>query len=285
MTLDSTNDYALIDSGNGEKLERFGRYMLRRPCSQAVWNPKDGKDAWRKADASFDRKEGNRWHNRSSLPNEWTVSIDGIQMKLSGTDFGHLGVFPEQRHQWNWIRQTIEGSSRQLSVLNLFAYSGGSTLAAALAGAKVCHLDASKGMVEWARGNARLNNLDDAPIRWIVDDVHKFLNRELRRGNRYDGIILDPPSFGRGKQGEVYKIEQDVGETLDLCRQLLTEDPTFFLLSAHTPGFSPIVLENLVKERMYSFSGAMECGEMLLTGDDGAYPLPNGNYARWRATR
>ncbi len=284
MTQDPKNDYALIDSGHGEKLERFGRYLLRRPCSQAVWTPKENKGAWHKADAAFDRKEGNRWHNRSALPRDWSVTIDGICMKLSGTDFGHLGVFPEQRHQWNWIRRTIAASRRKLSVLNLFAYSGGSTLACALAGAQVCHLDASKGMVEWARDNARRNGLEDAPIRWIVDDVHKFLGRELRRNNRYDAIILDPPSFGRGKQGEVYKIEQDIGETLDLCRRLLSDEPAFFLLSAHTPGFSPIVLENLVNERMTSFSGATESGEMLLTGDDAAaYPLPNGNFARWIA--
>ena len=178
------DDYELIDSGGGRKFERFGRVTLVRPCSQALWRPENAA-AWSRASATFDREEGNHWHGRSALPPEWTIETAGIRFKLSGTDFGHLGIFPEQRAQWNWIRAMVGergmGNGERVSVLNLFAYSGGSTLAAAQGGAEVCHLDASKGMVQWARDNAALNGLQDRPIRWIVDDVHKFLRREFRR--------------------------------------------------------------------------------------------------------
>ena len=216
-----TDDYELLDSGDGRKLERFGKYVLARPCSQAMWRPCKSCSEWELADASFDREDGNRWHGRSNLPKEWQIETAGIRFKLGGTDFGHLGIFPEQRAQWRWIRERVEATtaidgSRRLSVLNLFAYSGGSTMASALAGADVCHLDASQSMVEWARENAALNGLTEAPIRWIVEDAHKFLGREIRRGHRYDGIILDPPSFGRGAKGEVYKIERDLAKTLDI---------------------------------------------------------------------
>ena len=276
------DDYELMDSGNGEKLERFGNVVLARPCAQAVWKPQTPA-LWKKADARFDRNKGLNWQGRGTLPDTWNVEIAGVVMKLSATDFGHLGVFPETRALWQWIRSTLktqaEQKKRQLKFLNLFAYSGGATLAAAQSGAACCHLDASKGMVDWARENAALNNLQDAPVRWIVDDVIKFLRREVRRENRYDGILLDPPSFGRGKKGELYKIEESLMETLDLVHQVLTNDPAFVLLTSHTPGFSPIVLRNLL--RQYHESGAFECGEMLLTGNPSAMELPNGNWARW----
>ena len=247
-----SDDYALLDSGNGRKLERFGAVTLARPCSQAVWQPCLPESGWKRAQASFDREAGNHWHHRGALPESWRIRTAGIRFKLSGTDFGHLGIFPEQRAQWIWIRDRIAGACRRRreppQVLNLFAYSGGSTLAAALGGASVCHLDASRGMVQWARENAALNGLGDHPIRWIVDDAHKFLCRELRRGRRYDAVILDPPTFGRGQNNELYKIESDLPETLSLCRQLLSDNPLFILLSAHTPGFSPIVLGNLLRQ-------------------------------------
>ena len=178
------DDYELLDSGDGRKLERFGAYTLARPCSQALWRPSLPAAEWARADASFDREDGNRWHNRAGIPKSWEIETAGIRFKLGGTDFGHLGIFPEQRAQWRWIRETVaaaKASGRAPSLLNLFAYSGGSTLAAALGGAEVCHLDASKGMVEWARENAKLNGLAAAPIRWIVDDAHKFLRREVVR--------------------------------------------------------------------------------------------------------
>ena len=283
------DDYALLDSGDGKKLERFGPYRLARPCSQAVWKPALGEAAWADAHATFDRTEGNQWHNRGALPAEWKIVAAGITFKLSGTDFGHLGLFPEQRAQWAWLRETVRAAcvsrGRPVQVLNLFAYSGGSTLAAALGGAEVCHLDASKGMVQWARDNARLNGLQDHPIRWITDDAHKFLCREERRDRRYDAVILDPPTFGRGQNNEMYKIEKDLPETLRLCRSLLTADPLFILLSAHTPGYSPVVLQNVLGQAADGLGGATSSGEMLLTGAPDVLPTPCGAYARWTSGR
>jgi len=273
--------YELLDSGNGKKLERFGDIVLERPCAQAVWAPQT-PNLWKSANARFDRVGGHNWEGRGNLSSAWNVEIGGVVMKLSATDFGHMGVFPETRQLWEWIRTTLTAEkkkkSRELKFLNLFAYSGGATLAAAQSGAHCCHLDASKGMVDWARENAKLNDLQDAPIRWIVDDVIKFLRREVKRGNQYDAILLDPPSFGRGKKGELYKIEESLIITLDLVHQVLSDDPSFVLLTSHTPGFSPIVLSNLL--RQYNAGGTVECGEMLLTGTS-SMDLPNGNWARW----
>ena len=284
-------DYELLDSGDGRKLERFGKYVLARPCSQAMWRPCKSAAEWAKADASFDREDGNRWHGRSNLPKEWQIETAGIRFKLGGTDFGHLGIFPEQRTQWVWIRQQVkvrgEGEQRKISVLNLFAYSGGSTMAAALGGAEVCHLDASKGMVEWARENARLNGLADHPIRWIVDDAHKFMKREIRRGHKYDAIILDPPTFGRGAGGEMYKIERDLKDTLGLVKDLLSENPSFVLFSSHTPGLSQIVAENILGQLFPT--ATLESGEMLLEPahsntqtlkHSNTFPCPSGIYCR-----
>ncbi len=276
------NEYELLDSGSGKKLERYGDVVLERPCSQAVWAPQHST-RWKSATASFDRVGGLNWTGRSNLAKAWNVEIGGVVMKLSATDFGHIGVFPETWALWKWIRSTLtdqqQKKGRTLKFLNLFAYSGGATLAAAQSGAACCHLDASRGMVEWARENAVLNDLGEAPIRWIVDEVIKFLRREVKRGNRYDGILLDPPSFGRGKKGELYKIEESLMTTLDLVDQVLSPDPAFVLLTSHTPGFSPIVLSNLL--RQYHPSGSFECGEMLLTGAPDVNELPNGNWARW----
>ena len=269
-------DYELIDSGDGRKLERFGRYVLARPCSQAMWRPVKSEGDWSRADASFDREDGNRWHGRSNLPKEWPIETAGITFRLGGTDFGHLGIFPEQRAQWRWLKEEVSRRGRRLSCLNLFAYSGGSTMAMALGGAEVCHLDASKGMVEWARDNARLNGLADRPIRWIVDDAHKFMKRELRRGHRYDAIVLDPPSFGRGAGGEMYKIERDLKETLGLVRELLSDDPAFVLFSSHTPGLSQIVAENILSQLFPK--ARLESGEMLLEGP--GLKCPSGIYCR-----
>ena len=258
-----TDDYELIDSGDGRKLERFGKYVLARPCSQAMWRPCKSAAEWDRADASFDREDGNRWHGRSNLPKEWQIETAGIKFKLGGTDFGHLGIFPEQRSQWKWIKDRVSAAHPSgLKVLNLFAYSGGSTMAAALGGAEVCHLDASKGMVEWARENARLNGLADHPIRWIVDDAHKFMKREIRRGHKYDAIILDPPTFGRGAGGEMYKIERDLKDTLGLVKDLLSDSPSFVLFSSHTPGLSQIVAENILGQLFPT--ATLESGEMLL---------------------
>lgn len=274
------DDYELLDSGDGRKLERFGNYVLARPCSQAMWRPELSESEWSRADASFDREDGNRWHGRVNLPKEWRIETAGVKFKLGGTDFGHLGIFPEQRAQWRWIRSKVaeEGAKRgsKISVLNLFAYSGGSTMAAALGGAEACHLDASRGMVEWARENAALNGLGSSPIRWIVDDAHKFMKREIRRGRSYDGIILDPPTFGRGAFGEMYKIERDLKETLGLVRDLLSAKPAFVLFSSHTPGLSCHVAENILGQLFPS--ARLESGEMLLEGS--SLKCPSGIYCR-----
>lgn len=279
--------YALLDSGCGRKFEQFGAISLVRPCSQAIWKPSLPESAWRGATAAFDRESGLNWHGREALPANWTIDVDGIRFRLSSTDFGHLGIFPEQRESWRWIRETVSASGRRLSVLNLFAYSGGSTMAAALAGADVCHLDASQGMVDWARKNAELNGLKAHPIRWIADDVRKFLTREVKRGRKYDAVILDPPSFGRGARGEVFKLERDLPETLSLCRQVLSDNPSFVLLSAHTPGVTPMVLKHLLADAIgeTAASGDFHHGEMLLEGDGGVRPVPSGCMARWSAAR
>ena len=270
-------DYELLDSGNGLKLERFGRVILSRPAALAIWPPQ--KPAlWRNATAAFDRKGGLSWHGREKLPDSWVVELRDIRLKLSTTDFGHLGVFPETFDIWDRIAAPIQKAKTPPNFLNLFAYSGGATLAAAKAGAVCCHLDASKGMVDWARGNAALNGLDK--VRWIVDDVHKFLEREVRRDRTYDAVLLDPPSFGHGAKGELYKIERDLPRTLDLIRPLLSKNPLFVMLTCHTPGFSPIILANTL--RAFRKDGSVESGEMLLTGSPDTLPLPSGTWACWK---
>lgn len=261
--------YELLDSGNGKKWERFGPYVLCRPCPQAVWMPSKNIIP----DAVFSRDEGARWSKKGSLPDQWEISLHGVKMKISLTDFGHLGVFPEHASMWSWMQSKL---SSQDKVLNLFAYSGGATLAAAQAGAQVCHLDASKGMVDWARENAGLNQLQRAPIRWIVDDVTKFLKREERRDSRYDAIILDPPTFGRGGKGEIFKIEEEICNLLTLCKNLLSKNPKFILFSCHTPGFTPIVLDQLLFQ---IFGKRSEHGEMQISSKD-SFCIPSGSFAR-----
>jgi 23S rRNA (cytosine1962-C5)-methyltransferase len=281
MDLGTHNSYQLLDSGAGLKLEQFGPYRLSRPCAQAVWKPLLPKNAWLASDAVFTRENDLKWQNNSSLPEAWTINAAGLKFKISPTDFGHLGLFPEQQDFWEWLPTFVTPEKERLNILNLFAYSGGSTLAAANCGAAVCHLDASKGMVSWARENALLNNLQDAPIRWIVDDVHKFLARELRRGMRYDGIILDPPTFGRGAKGELFKIEEDLSALLETCRTLLSSQPRFLFFSCHSPGFTPIVMHHLMQQLTQGLGGVIHSGEMLLRGHGNVLPVPSGAYARW----
>lgn len=264
--------YELIDSGNEEKLERFGEYRLIRPCPQAIWRTQH-PDAWKNADARFSRDPENRWMMNRQLPSSWVVEMKGVRFKIALTDFGHLGVFPEHSSIWTSIRPMVRKGMR---VLNLFAYSGGVTLAAAQEGAQVCHLDASKGMVDWARGNANLNGLQEAPIRWIVDDAMKFLKREVNRKSLYDGIILDPPTFGRGNKGEVFKIERDLIPLLELCRDVLSPQPKFLVLSCHTPMISPIVLQNVVGQILGK--DQVRAAEMTL-GSAKTLEIPSGSFA------
>lgn len=267
--------YQLLDSGAQKKLEQFGKFVLSRPCSQAVWKPVLHAADWNKADASFTREPANRWVGMHALPPSWLVEHEGIRFKLMPTDFGHVGMFPEHALLWTWMRSKLK---RGAQVLNLFAYTGGVTLAAAKAGAEVCHVDASKTTVAWARENCALNGLEKAPIRWIVDDVIKFLQREARRGRLYDGIVLDPPTFGRGSKGEVFKIENDLPEILRLCFSLLSKDPAFVILSSHTPGYTPLVLHHLLRQA--SVGGSVEKGELVIPGP---LELTSGTYARWYA--
>ncbi len=274
--------YALLDSGSQRKLERFGPYILSRPSSQALWRQALPGEAWAAADAIFEREELNSWlHPRRSLPREWEITLEGITFRIAPTDFGHVGLFPEQLPMWRWIEERIKEEKSPVRCLNLFAYSGGATLAAARAGAEVCHVDASKGMCDWAVDNAARSNLRGKPIRWICDDARKFVGREIKRGVNYDAVILDPPTFGRGAKGEVFKIEDDLPPLLDGCRQLLSARPRFVLLSCHTPGLTPIILHHLLSQMMAGHKGVVESGEMVLSGEK-ALPLPSGTYARWR---
>jgi 23S rRNA (cytosine1962-C5)-methyltransferase len=279
------SDYELLDSGGFQKLERFGPITLARPCAQAVWRRQLSTSVWQEATASFSRESGNQWRGREKLPATWEITVEGMVFQLSSTDFGHLGIFPEQAEAWKRIRQTctayVRHHARPARVLNLFAYSGGSTLAAALGGAEVCHVDASKGMVDWARKNAALNRLEDRPIRWIVDDVAKFLEREVRRERRYDLLILDPPSYGRGARGEIFKIENDLPQILGVLGKLLSDQPLGVLLSCHTPEITPLSLHHLLLQQFGRQGGKVEEGEMVLRGDGKVLPVPSGSYAWW----
>ncbi len=278
------SEYQFVDAGAGRKLERFGEYLLDRPCAQAVWRPQLSQDQWRRAQGFFTREGGSRWELRAPrMRDGWQCTLDGITFNLRPTDFGHVGIFPEHIRSWRLCSDAIRNCGRapqQLDILNLFAYSGGATLAMARIGCKVCHLDASKKMVEWARDNARVNHLEDAPIRWIIDDVQKFLKREIRRGHKYDGVILDPPSFGRGTNQELFQIDSNMLELLALCRQVLTDKPLFMMLTCHTPGYTPLVLEHLVAQSIDG--GHCTTGEMTLPAEAQQMAVPSGAYAFWQ---
>jgi len=264
--------YSLIDSGFEQKFERFGDFALIRPCPQALWRPLH-PDRWKDADATFSREPEKIWRMNRKLPPSWIVEIGDVRFKIALTDFGHLGVFPEHAFLWTAMRPLIRKNMR---ILNLFAYSGGVSMAAAQEGAQVCHVDAAKGMIDWARENAALNQLEKAPIRWIVDDAIKFMKREIKRKSFYDGIILDPPTFGRGNKGEVFKIERDLLALLELCKELLSDRKRFLILSCHTPLISPLVLQNVVEQVLGK--GQLKTGEMTLTPSDG-FSIPSGCYA------
>lgn len=268
------NEYELLDSGDARKLERFGDVVISRPCPQASWE-RQRTALWSSA-SSFERDGGWRAPAGCDLPESWVVTINGITMRLAPTPSGHLGVFPETRDLWDWIAATLGAGA---SVLNLFAYSGGATLAAARAGCAVCHVDSSKSMVNRARENAQLNGLEDAPIRWIVEDVGKFLDREIRRGRTYDVIMLDPPSFGRGTKGEQYRIDRDLASTLERCRSLLPPGAATILLTAHTEGVTSLQLEQQLHEALGS--GELDSGKMQLTGEGDVRPVDSGVWTRW----
>ncbi len=289
------NDYQLMDSGNMKKLERLGPYLLVRPSQAAVWEPRLPETEWRKADGVYTRdtgEDGGKWTFYRKVQREFGVLYGNLHFHIRLTNFGHMGLFAEQIDNWDWLREVIRKrmaatNDRNLYVLNLFAYTGGSTLACSQAGAHLVHVDAAKGVVDWARKNAELSGMADRPIRWLVDDAMKFVKREERRGNTYQGIILDPPSFGRGPQGEVFKIEDHLIPLLEACRSLLAKDALFALYSCHTPGFTPITMQNQMEILLGRRRGAVDVGEMALAEPDaGPLPgrlLPSGVLARWEA--
>ena len=244
-------DYTIIDTSSGEKLEMWGKYSLVRPDPQVIWKTEKKHQLWTRADASYKRSKsgGGAW-NENRLPESWNIKYKDLTFLIKPTGFKHTGLFPEQAVNWDWFRTLIENAGRPIKVLNLFAYTGGATVAAAKAGASVCHVDASKGMVQCAKENARLSGLADAPIRYIVDDCKKFIEREIRRGNKYDGIIMDPPSYGRGPTGEVWKIEDSIDDFVSLVSEVLSDKPLFFLLNSYTTGLSASTMKYITDSRL-----------------------------------
>jgi len=274
-------DYELIDSGRGEKYERYGPYTLVRPDPQAIWTPVLSDDEWVRADAVYMREgQTGTWHYRRPLPESWTMRFRELRFKVRPTSFKHTGVFPEQASNWLWIQEILKDYGAS-DVLNLFAYTGGATLAAAAAGARVCHVDASKGAVRWARENQRLSRLEDKSVRWIQDDVQAFVSREIRRGKKYHGIIMDPPPYGRGVSGEIWKIETHLSGLVARCSDLLSDNPAFFLINSYATGYSHFSFRNLLAEQVTPLGGTLSSGDMLLPHSRSNRYLPCGVYARW----
>lgn len=280
---DGWKDYEVIDSSQGEKLERWGDYLLIRPDPQVIWDTKKANAGWKNRNAHYHRskKGGGEWEF-FNLPKQWQIGYKGLTFNLQPFNFKHTGLFPEQAVNWDWFGEKIRNAKRPVKVLNLFAYTGGATLAAAKAGASVTHIEASKGMVTWAKENAASSGLSNAPIRWIVDDCVKFVEREIRRGNKYDGIIMDPPSYGRGPKGEIWKIEDSIYPFIKLCSQILSDDPLFFLINSYTTGLQPAVLSYLIGSEIGKrFGGQVESGEIGLPVTSNGLVLPCGASGRW----
>lgn len=279
---DRWKDYEVLDTSAGEKLERWGSYILVRPDPQVIWDTPHRAPEWKRKNAHYHRSSrgGGQWEF-FDLPQQWEISYDDLRFRLKPFHFKHTGLFPEQAANWDWVRERISQAGRPVKVLNLFAYTGGATLACASAGASVVHVDASKGMVTWAKENAVVSGLADAPVRYLVDDCVKFVEREIRRGNRYDAVIMDPPSYGRGPKGEVWKIEEKIFPLIELCTKLLSESPLFFLINSYTTGLQPAVLSymmNLALSRR--FGGRVEADEIGLPVRNGLV-LPCGASGRW----
>ena len=280
----SWKDYECLDAGNGEKLERWGNVILRRPDPQAMWKV-NYTDTWKNPDGFYHRsnKGGGYWDFKKKLDEYWTIQYKDLTFKVSPTNFKHTGLFPEQATNWDFIIDKIQNSGRKIKVLNLFAYTGGATMAASYAGADVVHVDASKGMTEWAKENMRLSHLENNVIRFIVDDCLKFVEREARRGNKYDAIIMDPPSYGRGPNGETWKFEDNLYNLIEACTKILSDKPLFFLINSYTTGISNIVLDNILKETLLQLypNGKVESGEVGLPITRDNLILPCGIYGRW----
>lgn len=289
---DRWKDYEVIDCSAGEKLERWGKYILLRPDPQVIWDTPKTEKRWKKLNGHYHRsaKGGGEWEF-FDLPEEWTIQYElpiskTLTFHLKPFSFKHTGLFPEQAANWDWFSQKIaaakaQNPNREIKVLNLFAYTGGATLAAAAAGAHVTHVDASKGMVNWAKENAAASGLADAPVRWLVDDCVKFVEREIRRGNHYDAIIMDPPSYGRGPKGEIWKIEESVYPLIQLCTQILTENPLFFLINSYTTGLQPAVLTYMIRTALADKPGTVSANEIGLLVSSNGLVLPCGASGRY----
>ena len=282
-------DYEVLDCSNGEKLERWGDYILVRPDPQVIWDTPKTLKGWKKMNGHYHRSSrgGGEWEF-FNLPEQWTINYKSLTFNLKPFSFKHTGLFPEQATNWDWFSDLISkekikrGNDNPVKVLNLFAYTGGATLAAAAAGANVTHVDASKGMVNWAKENAVSSGLKDAPIRWLVDDCVKFVEREIRRGNKYDAIIMDPPSYGRGPKGEIWKIEDSIHSFVKLCTQILSDKPLFFLINSYTTGLAPSVLTYMIEiEVGKKFGGHVEAQEIGLPVSSNGLVLPCGASGRW----
>ncbi len=281
---DKWKDYEVLDTSSGEKLERWGDYILVRPDPQVIWNTRRTAPEWKRKNGHYHRssKGGGQWEF-FDLPEQWEISYGELTFHLKPFSFKHTGLFPEQAVNWDWAGERIRSAGRPVRVLNLFAYTGGATVACAKAGAAVTHVDASKGMVSWAKENAAASGLADAPIRYLVDDCVKFVEREIRRGNKYDGIIMDPPSYGRGPKGEIWKIEEKVYPLIQLCTSLMSEDPLFFLINSYTTGLQPAVLSYMMNlELTGRYGGVVESDEIGLPVRGGRLTLPCGASGRWQ---
>jgi 23S rRNA (cytosine1962-C5)-methyltransferase len=280
-------DYELIDSGEGLKLERYGEYILSRPDPEALWKKSLSDKEWKNVDLEFIRNgTKNKWIIKHGVPNNWDILYGNLEFNIKPTSFKHIGLFPEQIPNWKWMEEIIKNhelgiNNEKIKVLNLFAYTGGATLVCAKAGAEVAHVDASKNAVEWARLNADISGLKDAPIRWLIEDVTLFLKREIKRGRKYDAIIMDPPAFGHGPKDEIWKIEEGFLNLMDLCKQLLSEEPLFILINGYTAGYSSIVYQNNLMDMMKDYKGKIEGGELVIEETKSKRLLPCGIFARW----
>ena len=276
-------DYEIIDMANGEKLERWGNIKLIRPDPQIIWKSKSFPSEWKTANARYNRSNtgGGAWEYSKRLPESWQVKYKNLTFNIKPMGFKHTGLFPEQAVNWDWMINKIKQSKRDIKVLNLFAYTGGATVACLSAGASVCHVDSSKGMTTWAKENVESSGLRERPVRFIIDDVVKFVQREIRRGNKYDAIVMDPPSYGRGKNGEVWQFENNIADLVELCTQVLSDEPLFFLINSYTTGISSKVLANLLELNMKKHNGKITSGEIGLPMKNSKLILPCGIYGRW----
>lgn len=286
LTTQASKDYELLDSGGGEKLERFGSILLSRPDPQALWNKNGGEEVWNKAEAHFTRGEQKgEWQFKKEIPKHWPIEFGGLTFLIKPTAFKHTGLFPEQAPNWDWTRNIIKQAlvtdpQKEIEVLNLFGYTGGASLAVAQAGAKVVHVDGSKSAITWARENARLSGLEEKPIRWILEDARLFVDREIKRGRKYDAIIMDPPAFGHGPKKELWRIEEHFLALMSACSKLLKDKPLFFLINGYSAGYSALAYENNLLELKKKYGGELEIGELTLEESKTGRLLPCGIFAR-----